>query len=1103
MRRARSWALAGVVAVVGSAAALAGGGVPTQAAGAGSGVIGSAQPLPPQARDLGPLAPSRPVTLTLALRPRSPLQLAALVRAVSTPGSPLYRHYLTRAAFADRFGASRATVARVARVLQSLGLGRGHTAADNLSITVRAPAGIVEAALHVALARLRLPGGPAGFATLDRPSLPGGVAASVQAVIGLDTLAAAHPAGLTRAVPVPRAVATSPRVHPAEPPAAGPVPCASAVQTGQAFTGYTANQIAQAYGFDPLYQAGDLGAGQRVGLIEFAGYAPSDVQAYLACYGLHTSVTLVPVAGGAKVGPGTSEATIDIEDLAGLVPSAQLVVYEGPNGANQVIYSTYSQAISQDQVRVLSTSWGSCEADATGGGFLASENSLFQEAAAQGQTIVAAAGDDGSEDCLGSDKVKTLAVDDPASQPTVTGVGGTDLQALGPPPTETVWRDDLGAGGGGISSRWPQPSWQAGPGVVSSYTSGLPCRNPAGACREVPDVSASAAAGHPYVAYCRSGDCTSSAGWMAFFGTSLATPVWAAVATLADQACTAVGDAPVGFLNPALYQLAASASSPFNDVTQGNNDFTGTNGGAYPATPGYDMASGLGSPRASALVADLCPALGALPASVALTASAAAPTASAAVTLSGGGGLGGATWSAQVAPAGTAWLAVSPASGVLPAALTVTADAAGLAPGAYAATVEVTPGAGSPLAIPVSLEVSLPPSPPAAYHPVSAVRVLDTRAGSGHTGAGGALGPGGSVTLPLAGIDGIPAEGATAVVLNLTAVGATRPTYLTAYPTGGPRPTASALTASAGATVAGLVTVQLGPGGAVTLFNREGRVNLVADLEGWFGAPAIGSGGLYHPLTPALIADTRPGSGAPGEGRAPGPGGVLTVQVGGEAGVPATGVAAVALTISVAGSTAPGFVTAYPAGSPAPLASSVNFPAASAVANRVIVPVGPTGAVSIANAAGLTNLAIDVDGWFAAAGGVIPGGSAFSAMPPLRVTDTRPGSGEANAGHTLGPGGALAVQVAGIGPVPAMTGAAPPTAVALEVTATGGTAPGSLAVVAGGSQPAISDLSWRAGATVATLVMAPVGPTGTVTLLNADGRVNAIVDVVGWFALSG
>ena len=137
---------------------------------------------------------------------------------------------------------------------------------------------------------------------------------------------------------------------------------------------------------------------------------------------------------------------------------------------------------------------GGCEPQST---VQAAENTDLMEAAMQGQTVFAASGDGGSEDCTQGAKTPQteLAVQDPASQPYITGVGGTNIGAYGPPPTETAWN----ASTGGISQDWPMPSWQAGPGVINSYSSATPCGAAGGYCREVPDVSALAGSpGYPY-----------------------------------------------------------------------------------------------------------------------------------------------------------------------------------------------------------------------------------------------------------------------------------------------------------------------------------------------------------------------------------------------------------------------------------------------------------------------------------------------------------------------------------------------------------------------------------------------------------------------------
>ena len=194
-----------------------------------------------------------------------------------------------------------------------------------------------------------------------------------------------------------------------------------------------------------------------------------------------------------------------------------------------------------------------------------------------------------------------LNVQDPASQPFVTSVGGTSLLSIGPAPKEAVWDETLpgngassgGGGSGGISENWAMPHYQFGPGVITKLSSGAPCGLKSGDCREVPDVSASADPYHGYVVFFQNQ-------WQGGNGgTSAAAPLWAAMTALIDVDQAKLR--PVGFLNPVLYQIEAGTKHVLNDVTVGNNDMTTTNGGRYPATKGYDMATGLGTPDALAI----------------------------------------------------------------------------------------------------------------------------------------------------------------------------------------------------------------------------------------------------------------------------------------------------------------------------------------------------------------------------------------------------------------------------------------------------------------------------------------------------------------------
>lgn len=601
--------------------------------------VGDVPAIPSQARLVGSLGPGTPMRLEIVLVPRHQTQLAANAEAVSTPGSATFRHYLRPGRFAAEYGASSTAIAAIEHSLAAEGLRPAGVDANRLAIRVVGTASSVEAAFGLELPRYRLPDGQVVFANNAAPRLSRSLAPAVTAVLGLDSLRAAAPTdlrmGRLRARPGGRArrgVADL-RAQLAGP-AASPS-CTSTITGARA--GLTADQLATAYGFDGLYGAGDTGTGTTIGLIEFAPVRPGDLSSFAACYGLGTpAVTQVPVAGGPGAYDGSSEveAELDTELLIGLAPGASIIVYEGPNNkgnvSNTAAYDAESAAINADRAKVLSTSWGGCE-PTVGRAVAESENVLFEQAALQGQTFVAASGDNGSEDCYGTvhgSAANQLSVDDPASQPFVTGVGGTTL-SMTPVPQETVWNTHLvgpspGAGGGGTSTIWPMPAYQAHSppslGVVGPFArcpGGAGPTTVRGTCREVPDVSANA--GTPFATYCTIGGGNSfrslcnSGGWTGLGGTSAAAPIWAALFALADSAPACATSGPVGFANPALYAIAGGPgyASTFRDVTSGSNDLTGAHPGRFSAAPGYDLASGLGTPLAgdgtsSGLVADLC-----------------------------------------------------------------------------------------------------------------------------------------------------------------------------------------------------------------------------------------------------------------------------------------------------------------------------------------------------------------------------------------------------------------------------------------------------------------------------------------------------------------
>ena len=287
---------------------------------------------------------------------------------------------------------------------------------------------------------------------------------------------------------------------------------------------------------------------------------------------------------------------------------------------------------------------------------------------------------------------------------------------------------------------------------------------------------------------------------------------------------------------------------------------------------------------------------------------------------------------------------------------------------------------------PLRLEKPVPPTP-SYYVPLNPARLLDTR-----TGEGGNLSPLGNgvfTELDVTGVGGVPETGVTAVVMNVTVTGPTASGFITAWPSGEPKPFVSNLNFVPGQEVPNLVTVKIGANGRVNLFNSAGDSNVIADVVGYYTPNAPPSGGRFTAVTPARLLDTRDGTG--------GFVGALSqlqsidLKVTGVGGVPASGVTGVALNVTVDQPTGTGYLTVWPTGEPRPNASTHNFVPGLTVANMVLGKVGAGGKVSIYNSAGNTHVVADVIGYFSSSGG------AFVPVTPQRLVDTREGIG--GAGH--------------------------------------------------------------------------------------------------------
>jgi kumamolisin len=366
----------------------------------------------------------------------------------------------------------------------------------------------------------------------------------------------------------------------------------------------TPDNVASAYNFP----SSATGAGQTIAIVGEGAIAPSDLTAFWNATGVSQTVsnfTSVNVDGG----PGNSsgavdEADLDVEWAGAMAPGAAIRLYLASD-----VFETFTQIVNDvpryPSMTVVSISYGDTEGDQGGASSLRSLAQGFAQMAAAGLSVFASSGDSGSNPTPGSgaggySASNPLAVNYPASDPSVTGVGGSDVQYAGAwvYSGELVWNEITkteSASGGGVSGFFPKPSWQTGGSVLAGQT-----------YRCVPDVSAISVAdlndvivGAKYLPSDASdvgvlviigGTVTGRA------GTSLSSPVWAAVAAVVNQARAAAGGKPMGLINPLIYPL--QGTSAFNDITSGSN-------GAYSAGPGYDLCSGLGSPNVANLISAL------------------------------------------------------------------------------------------------------------------------------------------------------------------------------------------------------------------------------------------------------------------------------------------------------------------------------------------------------------------------------------------------------------------------------------------------------------------------------------------------------------------
>jgi len=661
-----------ILAVGLAGTAVEAGGVSAASASTGVSAIPGSY-LPTKGSVTGPFRSSS-MSIEVVLRPGNQTGLNSLMSNLYTKGSAQYGKWLATGQFQREFAPNVASLAAVRTYLESKGLSVRATSSSFL-LRAAGSSAQIEAAFGTAIDNYRSANGTAFFSNTRAASLPSTLAAGVLGVVGLTNT--------VRLQPLAQAAAQSSAAPAGEPSCEVPYPktlkqLKAITAPGQPFNGYGGGPGCS--GLTPsqtnsLYNAPHAGptaqgAGATAAVFELSAYTRSDITTWAhTFYGPAYTPPLknINVDGGPTTPGdcpagdtcvygygGDDEVEADIEEDLSIAPDTdRVLVYNAPNDfTGQTELDEYAKIANQDTADSISSSWGECEPDA-GQSFAEAENLIFEQMAAQGQSMFAASGDTGAFECIRDgtfSEYAPLESLDPGTQPWVTSVGGTSFESFDPgnnpnprypKGVEAVWNTlDLcsgsttgisncgayGAGGGGHSIFWPMPAYQRGVGVINLGSVSGPANCSLAAahqrCRETPDVSADGDPLTGYAEYCPGSNVNLSAdnppgipytsacltirpftpgasGWFHIGGTSLDAPLMAAVFSDRD----AFHGLRTGNANEQLYALfntSRSYSLYFHDITGVHQ--VSNNNGHYPVTPGYDEATGIGTPNMTGLI---------------------------------------------------------------------------------------------------------------------------------------------------------------------------------------------------------------------------------------------------------------------------------------------------------------------------------------------------------------------------------------------------------------------------------------------------------------------------------------------------------------------
>ena len=550
--RSASATLAGAVAVLFCAATSRGDGT-LVLAGHLPAAVAHAQPV-------GRMAATNRLHLAIGLPLRNSADLSTLLQQIYDPASPNYHHYLTPAQFADAFGPAQADYQAVAAFFKAHNWVVSGVHPNRVILDMEASVSDVEKALHVTMGVYQHPTENRTFFAPDtEPSLNANL--PILHIAGLDNYVLPHPNYIKR--PLRQASPIQP-----------------ALGSGAGGT-YLGGDFRAAY----VPGVSLDGTGQKLALLEFDSYYPTDISQYELDAGLPAvALTNVLIDGfSGAPGSGNVEVALDIEMAISMAPGlSQILVYEAPH-AYAATDDMLNRMATDGSANQISASWTYPVDAAT--------DQIYRELQAQGQSFFNAAGDSGAYP-LGD-------VPTPAGNTNITIVGGTTLSTSGPGgswQSETVWSwiaagTGNGAGSGGIDTNNAIPSWQVG--IDMSQNGGSTHY------RNLPDVAMTA----DNIFEVADNGTPEAVG-----GTSAATPLWAAFIALVNQQAFTSGNPPVGFINPAVYSIGKGLSYDydFHDIITGN-DTNSVSTNLFSATTGYDLCTGWGTPAGSNLINALAP----------------------------------------------------------------------------------------------------------------------------------------------------------------------------------------------------------------------------------------------------------------------------------------------------------------------------------------------------------------------------------------------------------------------------------------------------------------------------------------------------------------